>query len=137
MRVLCLDVGEKRTGVAVSDALGMTANGIKTIESKDPIIEIKKIIDDYQEEIGSIVVGMPRMMNGTIGVQGEKVLEFVRELEKETPLPVTLWDERLSTVTAEKVLIETNISRKKRKGLRDKVAAIVILQNYLDSKGRW
>ncbi len=135
MRVLCLDVGEKRTGVAVSDALGMTANGIKTIESKDPIIEIKKIIDDYQEEIGSIVVGMPRMMDGTVGVQGETVLEFVKELKKETPLPVTLWDERLSTVTAEKVLIETNISRKKRKGLRDKVAATVILQNYLDSRG--
>lgn len=135
MRVLCLDVGEKRTGVAVSDALGMTANGIKTIESKDPIIEIKKIIDDYQEEIGSIVVGMPRMMNGTVGVQGEKVLAFVEKLKDEIPLPVILWDERLSTVTAEKVLIETNISRKKRKGLRDKVAATVILQNYLDSKG--
>lgn len=136
MRVLCLDVGDVRTGVAVSDAIGMTANGVKTIENKDPIPEIKKIIDDYLEEIGSVVVGMPRMMNGTIGAQGEKVMEFAERLKKEIPLPVLLWDERLSTTTAEKALIESNVSRKKRKGLRDKVAATVILQNYLDSKGR-
>ncbi|MBI4826468.1 MAG: Holliday junction resolvase RuvX [Nitrospirae bacterium] len=136
MRVLCLDVGDVRTGVAVSDAIGMTANGLKTIENKDPIPEIKKIIDDYLEEIGSVVVGMPRMMNGTIGTQGEKVMEFAERLKNEISLPVILWDERLSTTTAEKALIESNVSRKKRKGLRDKVAATVILQNYLDSKGR-
>ncbi|MDO8281759.1 MAG: Holliday junction resolvase RuvX [Thermodesulfovibrionia bacterium] len=136
MRVLCLDLGDVRTGVAVSDAIGMTANGVKTIENKDPIPEIKKIIDDYLEEIGSVVVGLPRMMNGTIGAQGEKVMEFAERLKNEISLPVVLWDERLSTTTAEKALIESNVSRKKRKGLRDKVAATVILQNYLDSKGR-
>ncbi len=134
MRVLCLDVGDKRTGVAVSDALCMIANALKTIESSSSISEIRKIIDDYNDEIGSIVVGMPKMMNGTVGAQGEKVLEFVKSLKVEISLPVILWDERLSTLTAEKVLIETNISRKKRKGLRDKVAATVILQSYLDSK---
>lgn len=136
MRVLCLDLGDVRTGVAVSDAIGMTANGVKTIENKDPIPEIKKIIDDYLDEIGSVVVGMPRMMNGTIGAQGEKVMEFAERLKNEISLPVILWDERLSTTTAEKTLIESNVSRKKRKGLRDKVAATVILQNYLDSRGR-
>jgi putative Holliday junction resolvase len=134
MRVLCLDVGDKRTGVAVSDALCMIANALKTIESSSSISEIRKIIDDYNDEIGSIVVGMPKMMNGTVGAQGEKVLEFVESLKVEISLPVILWDERLSTLTAEKVLIESNISRKKRKGLRDKVAATVILQSYLDSK---
>jgi putative Holliday junction resolvase len=136
MRVLCLDVGDKRIGIAVSDALGITASGLKTIEAGSVFTELRKIIDDYREEIGSIVVGMPRMMNGTVGIQGEKVLEFVRKLEKEIPLPVTLWDERLSTIAADNVLIEAGMKRKKRKGLRDKVAATVILQNYLDSRGR-
>lgn len=136
MRVLCLDVGDVRTGVAVSDAIGMTANGIKTIENSNPIPEIKKIIDDYLDEIGSVVIGLPKMMNGTIGSQGEKVMEFAEKLRNEISLPVILWDERLSTSTAEKALIESNVSRKKRKGLRDKVAATVILQSYLDSRGR-
>jgi putative Holliday junction resolvase len=135
MRTLCLDVGDKRTGIAVSDAIGMTANGLKTVEADRIFDELRKIIDEYQEEISSILVGMPKMMNGTVGVQGEKVLEFVKRLEKEIPLPVILWDERLSTVTANNVLIEAGMTRKKRKGLRDKVAATVILQNYLDSKG--
>ncbi|MBI4843313.1 MAG: Holliday junction resolvase RuvX [Nitrospirae bacterium] len=136
MRVLCLDVGDKRIGVAVSDALGMIANGLKTIESADPVAEIVRIIDAYHDEIGTVIVGMPKMMDGTIGVQGEKVLKFTEELKGRISLPVILWDERLSTVTAEKALIETNISRKKRKGIRDKIAAAVILQNYLDSRER-
>ena len=114
----------------------MTANGLKTVEADRIFDELRKIIDEYQEEISSIVVGMPKMMDGTIGVQGEKVLEFVKRLEKEIPLPVTLWDERLSTVAADNVLIQAGMTRKKRKGLRDKVAATVILQNYLDSRAR-
>ena len=114
----------------------MTANGLKTVDAGRIFDELRKIIDEYQEEIGSIVVGMPKMMDGSVGIQGEKVLEFVKILEKEIPLPVTLWDERLSTVTADNVLIQAGMTRKKRKGLRDKVAATVILQNYLDSRAR-
>ncbi len=131
MRVMGLDVGDKYIGVAISDGLGLTAQGIKTVNRDGCMEAFKIIIEEY--EVKSIVVGIPKMLNGTIGIQGEKVLKFVDELKAATPLPVSLWDERLSTVTAEKVLIEANLSRKKRKGLRDKVSAIVILQNYLDS----
>ncbi len=134
MRYLALDVGDKRIGVAVSDAIGMIANGLKTIENSTSIVELKKIIADYQDEIDTIVVGMPKMMNGTIGVQGEKVLEYVEKLKEEILLPVVMWDERLSTVAADRALLETGIKGKRRKGLRDQVAATVILQNYLDSR---
>ncbi len=133
MRILCLDVGDKRIGVAVSDTLGIAAHGLKTIDRNGCISALKAIIEDYHEEIGSIVVGLPRMLNGTIGIQGEKVLKFVDELKLAIPLPVTLWDERLSTVSAERTLIEANVRREKRKGIRDKVSAIILLQSYLDS----
>jgi putative Holliday junction resolvase len=134
MRALGLDVGDKRIGVAVSDTICMTANGLKTIDSNTSISELKKIIADYGDEIATIVVGMPKMMDGTIGVQGEKVLEYVEKLKTAIPLPVLLWDERLSTVAADRALLETGIKGKRRKGLRDQVAATVILQNYLDSR---
>lgn len=131
MRVMGLDVGDKYIGVAISDGLGLTAQGIKTVNRDGCMEALEIIIEEY--EVESIVVGIPKMLNGTVGIQGEKVLKFVDELKAAIPLPVSLWDERLSTVTAEKVLIEANLSRKKRKGLRDKVSATVILQNYLDS----
>jgi putative Holliday junction resolvase len=131
MRKIGLDVGDKRIGVAVSDALGLTAQGINTIDRKGSIEALKKIIAEY--EVDSIIVGIPKMLNGTIGIQGEKVMEFINELKKAISLPVTLWDERLSTLAAERALLEANVRRKKRKSLRDKVSAIVILQNYLDS----
>lgn len=131
MRKIGLDVGDKRIGVAVSDALGLTAQGINTIDRKGSIEALKKIIAEY--EVDSIIVGIPKMLNGTIGIQGEKVMEYVNELKKAISLPVTLWDERLSTLAAERALLEANVRRKKRKSLRDKVSAIVILQNYLDS----
>jgi putative Holliday junction resolvase len=134
MRALGLDVGDKRIGVAVSDTICMTANGLKTIDSNTSISELKKIIAHYGDEIATIVVGMPKMMDGTIGVQGEKVLEYVEKLKTAIPLPVLLWDERLSTVAADRALLETGIKGKRRKGLRDQVAATVILQNYLDSR---
>jgi putative Holliday junction resolvase len=127
-----LDVGDKRIGVAVSDGLALTAQGINTVMRKNCFETLKEIIEKY--DVQSIVVGIPRMLNGTIGIQGEKVLAFVDELRDTVSLPIFLWDERLSTVTAEKVLIEANMSRKKRKGVRDKVSAVVILQNYLDSR---
>ncbi|MCK5286225.1 MAG: Holliday junction resolvase RuvX [Thermodesulfovibrionia bacterium] len=131
MRRIGLDVGDKRIGVAVSDALGLTAQGINTIDRKGSIEALKKIIAEY--EVDSIIVGIPKMLNGTIGIQGEKVIEFVNEFKKAISLPVTLWDERLSTLAAERALLEANVRRKKRKSLRDKVSAILILQNYLDS----
>ncbi len=132
MRIMGLDVGDKRIGVAVSDGLAISAQGINTIRRENCFEALKEIIGEY--DVQSIVVGVPKMLNGSIGIQGEKVLTFVDELRAAISLPVSLWDERLSTVTAEKVLIEANISRKKRKSLRDKVSAAVILQNYLDSR---
>lgn len=131
MRIMGLDVGDKRIGVAVSDALGFTAQGIDTVSRNNYVCVLKSIIEDY--EVESIVVGIPRRLNGSIGIQGEKVLEFTEELKSLVTLPVFLWDERLSTVAAERTLLESDMSRKKRKRVRDKVAAVVILQNYLDS----
>jgi putative Holliday junction resolvase len=134
MRIMGLDVGDKRVGVAVSDGLGLTAQGVHTLERKNCIEALKEIINEYKVE--TIVVGIPKMLDGTLGIQGEKVLEFVDEIKKSISLPVSLWDERLSTVSAERVLFQANVSRKKRKGVLDKVSAVVILQNYLDSKRR-
>lgn len=136
MRILCLDVGDVRIGVAVSDALGMAAHGLKTIDRASCMPALKAVIEEYQEEIGSILVGLPKMMSGSVGIQGEKVLAFVEELKSSLQLPVIMWDERLSTVSAEKALLEAGLSREKRKGLRDKVAAVIILQSYLDSINR-
>lgn len=133
MRVICLDVGDKHIGVAVSDALGITAHGVKTIDRKGYLPALKVIIEEYTEEIGSILVGLPKMMNGTVGVQGEKVLDFVEELKNTVQLPVIMWDERLSTVSAERAMLESGMRRKKRRMLKDKVAAVIILQSYLDS----
>lgn len=132
MRIMGLDVGDKRIGVAVSDGLGLTAQGIDTISREGCIDALEKIIEEY--EVDSVVVGVPRMLDGSVGIQGEKVLRFVEELRSAIPLTVTLWDERLSTVAAERVLLEANLRRDKRKSLRDKVSAILILQNYLDSR---
>ena len=124
MRKIGLDVGDKRIGVAISDALGITAQGINTINRKGSIEALKKIMEEYQ--VDSIIVGMPKMLNGTIGVQGEKVMEYANELKAAMHLPVILWDERLSTLAAERVLLEANLGRKKRKSLRDKVSASIV-----------
>jgi putative Holliday junction resolvase len=134
MRILGLDVGERTIGVAMSDPLGYTAQGITTIRRKNMAIdlaEIKKICDEYTVE--SIVLGLPKNMNGTIGPSGEKVIELSKILEEEFNVPVKLWDERLTTVAAHKAMIEGDLSRAKRKKIVDKIAAIYILQGYLDS----
>jgi putative Holliday junction resolvase len=127
-----LDVGERRIGVAVSDGLGITAQGIDTVDRARWQDSLRKIIDEY--EVSSIVIGLPRMMNGTVGIQGEKVRRFADEVRNEYALPVSFWDERLSTVSAERTLLQADTSRKKRKAVRDKLAAVLILQNYLDSR---
>lgn len=131
MRIMGLDVGEKRIGVAVSDSLGYTAQGISTIKRED-IEELKKIVSDYN--IGEIVVGLPKNMDGSIGDQGKKVLDFVEKLKQEIDLPMITWDERLTTKEAEGVLLKADLSRAKRKKVIDKLAAVLILQSYLDSQ---
>lgn len=134
MRILCLDVGDKYIGVAISDVDGITAHGLKRIKMSEWGPALNAIIEEYGREIESIVVGLPMMLNGSIGIQAEKVMRFVEELRKATNLPVVMWDERLSTVEADKAMIEAGINSRRRRVLRDKVAAVIILQSYLDSR---
>ncbi|WP_434796819.1 Holliday junction resolvase RuvX [Terrisporobacter vanillatitrophus] len=132
-RIMGLDIGDKTIGVAVSDLMGLTAQGVTTIRrvgKKKDIEEIKKIISEKQ--VNKIVSGLPKNMNGTIGTQGEKVQKFCELLKQETNLPIEFWDERLSTVAAERSLIEGNVRRENRKKVIDMLAAVIILQGYLD-----
>jgi len=134
MRILGLDVGDKTIGVAVSDPLGFTAQGIKTILRKNKkmdLEEIKSICTEYN--VDTIVVGLPKNMNGTIGPQGEKVLNFSELIKESTNLKVVMWDERLTTVAATRAMLEADLSRAKRKKIVDKIASTYILQGYLDS----
>lgn len=135
MRIMGLDYGDRRIGIAVSDELGWTAQGIKVVEKRrdgGEIEEIASIINEYN--VTEIIVGLPKNMNGTIGPRGEISQQFAQQLNEHFGLPVRLWDERLTTVAAERTLAETAMSLKKRKKVVDKMAAILILQNYLDSK---
>jgi putative Holliday junction resolvase len=138
MRILGLDFGMKTIGVAVSDPLGWTAQGLEIIRReeennlKKSIVRLKEICSQY--EVESIVLGYPKNMNNTEGERVEKTKQFKKRLEKELRLPVELWDERLSTVGAERILLEADLSRAKRKNVIDKMAAVFILQGYLDSK---
>ena len=132
-----LDVGSKTVGIALSDALGWTAQGLETLKINEEKNEfgfeqIGKIIKE--NEVSKIVVGLPKNMNGTIGPRGEASQFFASELEKRFGLPVVLWDERLTTMAAERVLLEADVSRKKRKKVIDKMAAVMILQGYIDSQ---
>jgi putative Holliday junction resolvase len=133
MRIMGLDIGSHTIGVAVSDELGITAQGLKTIRRTSKgadFEEIKKIINEFQ--IGKIVVGLPKNMNGTLGKQAAIVLQWIRNLKEEVDLPVETWDERLSTVEASKILLEADVSRRKRKKAVDKLAAVIILQGYME-----
>ena len=136
MRVMGLDYGSKTVGVAVSDPLGLTAQGIETIWRKDEnklrktCARIEELIREY--EVGSIVLGLPRHMNSDVGDRAEKSLEFGEMLRRRTGLEVIMWDERLTTVEAERTLIESNVRREDSKKYIDKIAAVFILQGYLD-----
>lgn len=135
MRILGLDVGSKTIGVAVSDALKLTAQGVTTIiwdehDMSSADDELSAIIKEY--EISEIVIGLPKHMNGSIGERGEISQIYARRLERIFELPVHLLDERLTTVSAERILIEGDVSRSKRKDVIDKMAAVIILQNYLE-----
>lgn len=132
-----LDYGSKTVGVAISDALGLTAQGIETIQRKEEnklrktLARIEELIKEY--EVTKIVLGFPKHMNNDIGDRAEKSLEFKQMLERRTGLEVIMWDERLTTVEAERTLIESNVRREDRKKYVDKIAAVFILQGYLDS----
>ncbi|MHB0999311.1 MAG: Holliday junction resolvase RuvX [Armatimonadota bacterium] len=134
MRYMGLDVGDKTIGVAISDELGFSANPIKIIQRigslRKEIGEIRQLTEEYGVEL--IVVGMPFMMDGTVGVQAEKVIEFIEELKRRQRVPVDTWDERLSTAEVERMLIASDQSRSKRKQVVDMLAAAVILQGYMD-----
>lgn len=135
MRTMGLDYGDRRIGVAVSDAFGWTAQGVGVVEKRRDereLIEIEQLVREH--EVSEVVVGLPKNMNGTIGPRGEICIAFAQALREKLNLPVHLWDERLTTVSAERTLLEADISRKKRRQVVDKMAATLILQNYLDSK---
>ncbi|MBD7967443.1 Holliday junction resolvase RuvX [Paenibacillus gallinarum] len=135
MKILGLDYGDRRIGVALSDAFGWTAQGLEVIERRragDEIVRITELVK--MNEVSEIVVGLPKNMNGTVGPRGEICIEFAETLRETLDLPVHLWDERLSTVSAERTLVDADVSRKKRKKVVDKMAASLILQNYLDAK---
>ncbi|GIQ70108.1 putative pre-16S rRNA nuclease [Xylanibacillus composti] len=135
MRILGLDYGDRKIGVAVSDAFGWTAQGVEVLNrtaSEQDLERLREIVE--QHEVTEIVLGLPKNMNGSIGPRAEICMAFAEELKHALGLPVTLWDERLSTAMVERTLIAADISRKKRKQVVDKMAAAVILQSYLDTK---
>ncbi|MDE6748776.1 MAG: Holliday junction resolvase RuvX [Lachnospiraceae bacterium] len=136
MRIMGLDYGSKTVGVAVSDPLLMTAQGVEIIRRKEEnklrqtLARIEELAVQY--EVGEIVLGFPKNMNDTIGERAELSLAFQEKLERRTGLPVTMWDERLTTVAADRAMMEAGIRREHRKDYVDKIAAVLILQGYLD-----
>ena len=137
MRILGLDYGSKTVGVAISDPLLITAQGLEIIrrESEGKIRKTYQRIEELckEYEVEKIVIGNPKNMNGTEGDRVQKTLEFSDAISRRTGLPVILWDERLTTVSADKVMIESKIRRENRKDYVDEIAAMLILQNYLES----
>ena len=133
-----LDLGTKTVGVAISDALQLTAQGIEIIRRKDEnklrqtLARIESLIIEY--EVEEIVLGLPKHMNNDLGDRAQFSLEFKEKLERRTGLPVALWDERLTTVSADKLMMEAGVRRENRKEYVDKIAATIILQGYLDYK---
>lgn len=135
MRIMGLDVGTKTVGVAISDELGMTAQAITTVRRKNlrsDLGELSKLIAEHGVE--RVVVGLPLNMDGSEGERAQASRDFARKLEEDAHVPVELWDERLSTVAAQRVLLEADLSREKRKKVVDQVAATFILQGWLDAK---
>ncbi|EDI8845620.1 Holliday junction resolvase RuvX [Listeria monocytogenes] len=136
MRIMGLDVGSKTVGVAISDPLGWTAQGVETIQIDENRKQfgydrVKELVLEY--EVEKVVVGLPKNMNNTIGPRAESSKIYAEVLESRIGLPVVLWDERLTTSAAERTLIEADVSRKKREEVIDKLAAVMILQSYLDT----
>lgn len=137
MKKMGLDVGSKTIGVAISDAFGWTAQGLTTLKWNEKDFstadqEIESIIQEH--EITEVVIGLPKHMNGSIGERGEISQSYATYLADKFKVKTTLWDERLSTMAAERVLLEADVSRNKRKKVIDKMAAVMILQGYLDAQ---
>ncbi len=133
MKILGVDYGDKRMGVAISDEIGLLAHPLTTIADRN----LNMLLDVIKEnQIEAVVVGKPLNMNGTYSSKTREVLNFINELKKIVNIPLHEWDERLSTVAVTRVLIEGNVKREKRKEVVDKMAAVYILQGYLDSKRR-
>jgi putative Holliday junction resolvase len=133
MRIMGLDLGTNSIGVAISDELGITAQGLKTIRRRSSVEDLRELANIIaQFEIGKVVVGLPKNMDGSLGKQAEMVFRWIKVFKKSANLPVVTWDERLSTVGASRVLLEADLSRQKRKKVIDKLAAVLILQGYLD-----
>jgi putative holliday junction resolvase len=137
MRTMGLDLGSKTIGVSISDAMGWTAQGLETIKINEEkkefgLARLEEIIREH--EVSKVVLGLPKNMNGTIGPRAEASIAFAKVLEEKFRVPVQLWDERLTTMAAERVLLEADVSRSKRKKVIDKMAASMILQGYLDSQ---
>lgn len=138
MRIMGLDLGSKTVGVAISDPLLITAQGIEIIRRKEEnklrqtLARIEALIEEYG--VNTIVLGLPKNMNDTLGERAQLSLEFKEKLERRTGLPVVMWDERMTTVAADKAMMEAGIRREKRKDYVDKIAACLILQGYLDKR---
>ncbi|EPP69346.1 Holliday junction resolvase RuvX [Staphylococcus epidermidis] len=136
-KILGLDVGSKTVGIAISDLMGWTAQGLDTLrinEEQDDlgIDQLVKVIKDNQ--VGTVVIGLPKNMNNSIGFRGEASIKYKEKLQESVPsIDIVMWDERLSTMAAERSLLEADVSRQKRKKVIDKMAAVFILQGYLDS----
>ncbi|MDE3118123.1 MAG: Holliday junction resolvase RuvX [Nitrospirota bacterium] len=135
-RILALDPGTKRIGVALSDELGWTAQPLETYERRGIVADVAHIQHLVLEhQVSRIVMGFPVRLDGTIGPAALQVQEFIHQLEQSVTVPIVTWDERMTSKAAEELLIYANLSRKKRKGTVDRVAAAILLQSYLESQG--
>ncbi len=135
MRILALDVGEKNIGLAISDKLGLIAQGLPTLRHQTKDEDISAIANILKvHHITEVLVGIPVNLDGSLGKKAQEVAVFLEDLKKKITLPIKVWDERFTSVQAEKVLLEAGLSRKKRKRKIDQLAARLILQNYLDAK---
>ena len=136
-RILAIDYGTRRMGLAISDALGITAQGLETLQRKNrrsDFAHLARVLDQYQ--VREIVLGYPLRMSGERGLQSEKVAEFARQLRQKFKLPVHLWDERLTSAEANRLLREAEVSKEKRARAVDRMAAVLILQSFLEARGK-
>ncbi len=135
VRILALDVGEKRIGLAVSDPLGITAQGLEVLTRKDRASDLDRLLEVAREwRVQQIVVGLPRHMDGRLGQAAPEILALAETLKEALGVEVVTWEERLTTVEAERVLLQADVSRRRRRQVVDQLAAVLILQNYLDHR---
>jgi putative Holliday junction resolvase len=137
VRILALDVGEKRIGLAVSDPLGITAQGLEVLSRRDPQTDLARLVEVARKwGVQEIVLGLPRHLDGRPGQAVPEILELARQLKEALGVQVVTVDERLTTAQAERVLLQADVSRRRRRQVVDQLAAVLILQGYLDSRGQ-